>query len=70
MHACRALSNGTHQSTRLTLSWHRQERSALHMASAAGHAAVIKVLLEREADVDLEDEDGATPLCVAGHTHH
>ena len=40
----------------------RSGRTALHLAAATGHAEAVKVLLEREADVDLETKDGDTAL--------
>ena len=35
---------------------------ALHIASGAGNAPIVRLLLERGADVNMEDLDGETPL--------
>lgn len=40
-------------------------KTALHLAAAAGHAAVVKVLLERGASVETKDAVGETPLHLA-----
>jgi ankyrin len=40
-------------------------RTALHYAAAAGHVAVMRVLLAHGAEVSLTDETGATPLSLA-----
>ncbi len=37
-------------------------RTAMHMASASGHADAVQLLLERDADVDLETKQGETAL--------
>jgi ankyrin repeat protein len=34
----------------------KDERTALHCAAAAGHVSVVRLLLDRDADVDAEDE--------------
>jgi uncharacterized protein len=34
----------------------KRERTALHVAAAGGHVNAVILLLEREADVDAEDE--------------
>ena len=50
---------------------HYGEQTILFAASSNGHAAVISVLLERGADVDLCGTDGMTPLFAAvleGHS--
>ena len=40
-------------------------RNALHLAAAAGHADVIAMLLLADADADLADAEGFTPLQLA-----
>ncbi|PVH76897.1 ankyrin, partial [Cadophora sp. DSE1049] len=45
-------------------------RTALHYASAQGHAEVIGILLEAGADIDAVDEDGWTALHVAADCGH
>jgi ankyrin repeat protein len=37
----------------------------LHQASARGHVTVVRVLLEHDADVTAQNEDGSTPLHLA-----
>ncbi len=39
--------------------------TALHMAAMGGHANLIAVLLEREANPELKDHKGCTPLALA-----
>ena len=46
----------------------RQQRVALHYASAQGHSQATKLLLERGASVDIEDLGGSTPLHMAATT--
>jgi cytohesin len=41
------------------------KRTALHRASAAGHTAVVKALLDRSAQVDARDYGGGTALHAA-----
>ena len=36
--------------------------SSLHRAAYSGHTAVVKLLIEYEADLQLCDNDGQTPL--------
>lgn len=46
--------------------------TALHCAAARGHTDVVQVLIEKGADVDLQDGNGETPLMHAvaqGHIH-
>src|SRR4051812_24889866 len=40
-------------------------KSALHIASAAGHHEIVKILLERGANVEVKDAGGETPLHLA-----
>ncbi len=39
--------------------------TALHHAAKLGNQAIMEVLLAREADVNAEDANGQTPLCIA-----
>lgn len=41
------------------------ERTPLHEAAALNRAEIMKLLIERGADVDARDENGATPLHLA-----
>lgn len=38
----------------------------MHQAVKNNHAAVVKILVEAGADVNVEDERGITPLLLAG----
>ena len=40
-------------------------RSALHLASGGGHVEIVKLLIERGANVEAKDAAGETPLHVA-----
>jgi len=42
-----------------------QRRTPLHYAAAMGYDAVVEKLLSRQADVDPQDDAGATPLMLA-----
>ena len=44
--------------------------SALHCAAMFGHAAIVKELLHHGADIELNDEEGDTPLHKASHGGH
>ena len=45
--------------------------TALMLASASGHTEVVRLLLEWEADIDLQEkEDGFTALLLASATGH
>ena len=41
------------------------KRTALHYACASGHLKVVKALLSKDAEIDVEDEDHRTPLLFA-----
>lgn len=41
------------------------ERTSLHEAAAHNRTEIMKLLIERGADVDAQDENGATPLHLA-----
>ncbi|MCJ1439307.1 hypothetical protein MMC27_008699 [Xylographa pallens] len=44
--------------------------SPLHTASKRGHVKIVRLLLEHDADCDIQDDDGRTPLIhamVGGH---
>ena len=45
-------------------------RSALHLAAAAGHDEIVKLLLDNGADHTRTDRDGATPLYAAAKSGH
>lgn len=50
---------------------HQGKETALHEASGKGHMEVVKLLLERGADVHAKEKNDETPLHVAtgrGHT--
>jgi ankyrin repeat protein len=49
---------------------HQLQLLLLVLAAAKGFTEVVKVLLEREADVDIEDENGATALHLAAAGGH
>jgi ankyrin repeat protein len=42
-----------------------KKSTPLHRASARGHVTVVRVLLEHDADVTAQNEDGSTPLHLA-----
>lgn len=44
--------------------------SAIHVAARAGYWALIELLIEQGADVNLRDEKGRTPLMYATLEHH
>lgn len=44
---------------------HRDDVTALMVAAQGGHEAVVKLLVERGADVRSKDEEGFTPLLNA-----
>ena len=37
-------------------------KTALHIAAGHGHLEVVKAILESEAEIDITDDDGDTPL--------
>ena len=44
--------------------------TALYIAAAKGHDAVVRTLLDAGADKDLARNDGVTPLMIAAQTGH
>jgi ankyrin repeat protein len=42
----------------------------LCVAAYNGHLEVVKLLLEKGADIEHKDNDGRTPLCVAAYNGH
>ncbi|CAM9471643.1 unnamed protein product, partial [Ectocarpus sp. 12 AP-2014] len=46
---------------------HRDDVTALMVAAQGGHEAVVKLLVEKGADVRAKDEEGFTPLLNAGN---
>ena len=44
--------------------------SALLIASKSGNASVVKVLVERQADINLANKEGVTPLLAATQHGH
>ncbi len=48
----------------------RMRRSALHEAAGNGHIEIVKLLLEKGADVNIRENCGATPLHRAAHGGH
>jgi hypothetical protein len=44
--------------------------TAVWWAARMGHTAVLKLLLERGADFDVEDWRGRSPLAMARHKRH
>lgn len=45
-----------------------EERTSLHCASMNGHYNIVRLLLEKGADVNVQDKEGNTPahLCIKG----
>lgn len=41
-------------------------RTPLHLAAKAGHVDIVKMLIQKSADVDAQDCKGITPLLLAG----
>ncbi len=64
-----------HQRFDLNVVTERRQRTFLHVACASGDDAVLRVLLKHGARVDVQDNDGETPLHLAlqrvlhGHQH-
>ena len=55
----------------LTLNVQNQNgTTALHCAIAGGHLNIVKLLMENNANMQLKDNDGRTPLTVAGITNN
>ena len=46
------------------------DRSPLIVASHRGYVHIVKTLIDREADVNLQDRDGSTPLSTASRSEH
>eukprot|EP00961_Rhodomonas_salina_P197230 2661972-Rhodomonas_salina.1 len=46
------------------------KRSAMHLASAEGHLAVVQFLVERQADINITDRWGRYPLKEAVFNGH
>ncbi len=44
-----------------------ERRNALHEAVVFGHARIIRFLLDQGADVNVQNNDGTTPLMLAAH---
>ncbi|KAJ7036827.1 ankyrin repeat-containing domain protein [Mycena alexandri] len=42
------------------------ERTALHWAASSGSTDIVRFLVDKQADVDLVDNSGWTPLHIAG----
>jgi hypothetical protein len=47
-----------------------ENSTGLHLASENGHEAVVKLLLETKADVNVQDNDGGTALYLAARHGH
>ena len=47
-----------------------QNQSAVNIAADGGHLAVVKVLLEKDADTSIKDDWGDTPLASAEAKGH
>jgi ankyrin repeat protein len=43
--------------------------TALHLAAQNGHLGTVKLLIDRNANVDARDQCGDTPLCYAAMCH-
>lgn len=48
----------------------KKGNSALHIASLAGQKEVIKILVQHDADVNLQSQNGFTPLYMAAQENH
>jgi ankyrin repeat protein len=60
-------------SSRANVDWslrNEEARTGLHIAAANGHEAVVKLLLEKDVDVDSKDRSGRTPLSWAAENGH
>ncbi|KAJ6553563.1 ankyrin repeat protein [Mycena vulgaris] len=45
------------------------ERTALHWAASSGSTDIVRFLIDKQAEVDLVDNSGWTPLHIAGNRH-
>ena len=61
--SCKSHSLNMGSRSQPTVFW--QLANPLHAATASSHLSVVKLLLKRGADVNVQDEDGTTALCIA-----
>jgi 26S proteasome non-ATPase regulatory subunit 10 len=48
----------------------QDERAALHWAASSGSTDIVRFLVDKQAEVDLVDNNGCTPLHIGGKKKH
>jgi ankyrin repeat protein len=65
-HVAAVLENGANVETLVTSPW-GEKRNALHIAASSGDKGVVRLLLERGADIHARTDNGATALMHAAY---